>query len=257
MKANKITLVYAYYNSAGMLQAQLFNWLAMPKDIMRHVNIILIDDGSPLKPALDVLKANAPLGLPLAFYRVLTDIPWNQHGCRNLGADQAADGWLFMSDIDHMLPYDSLKALVYMPLDPAKFYTLQRVTAVKKEDGNLKYDLMTDIHGKPKPHPNTFLITRKRYWEAGGYDEDYCGTYGGDGPFMRQLERIATREHLQHLDLIRWTRDLIPDASQPPEYREAYRGLYRPLFEKKGGGKAHKPTSWVRFPWEKVDYETA
>jgi len=253
---NRITQILPYYNSAGMLRAQLLNWMVLPKEILDHLLVILIDDGSPRCPALPVIKEVGPLkSLNLRLYRVTVDIPWNQHGAKNLGAKEAPDGWMFMSDIDHMLPYDSISGLMRTKLDPTKFYTLQRVTAVKKEDGNLKYDLMTDIHGKPKPHPNTFLLTRKLFWETGGYDEDYCGTYGGDGPFVRMLEKVsAGRVHFQDLDLVRWTRDQIPDASQEPEFREAYKAQYRKLFDEKGrkGTRDIKPVNPIRFPWERL-----
>lgn len=248
---NKLTLIYPYYNSAGMLRKQIEGWNALPKELKDHLLVILIDDASPLAPAIDVIREN-DIRFNLRFYRVLKDIPWNQHGCRNLGAKEAPKGWLFLSDIDHQLPEVTIRSLMQMKLDPECFYTLQRVTAVKKEDGNLKYDLMTDARGKPKPHPNTFLVTREKFWKSGGYDEDYCGVYGGDGPFARALEKVARRTHLKDLDLIRWTRDLIPDASQPPEYREKYRKEYRKRFEKKGCSSAANPTTWIRFPWERV-----
>jgi glycosyltransferase involved in cell wall biosynthesis len=251
---NKLTLIYPYYNSEGILQKQLEGWNSLAKDLIDSLEVILVDDGSPQSPALPVILRNGPLRFKIRLYRVLVDIPWNQHGARNLGAQEADHGWLFMSDIDHQLPEESIRALMEMKLNRKRYYTLQRVTAVKKEDGNLKYDLMTDAYGKPKPHPNTFLVTREVFWRTGGYDEDYCGVYGGDGPFMRWLKKAAPGEHLQEVVLIRWTRDLIPDASQSPEYREKYRALYRTKFEKKGGGGKNLafPKDPIRFPWERL-----
>jgi len=251
---NRINLIYPYYNSAGILLKQLENIAGFPQQTLDHLQVIVIDDCSPHAPALPQIRLFFGDSIPgwLNLYRVLVDIPWNQHGCRNLGAKIAPDGWLFMSDIDHMLPIESMNGLMQYQLDPEKYYTLQRVTAVKKEDGNFKYDLMTDAFGKPKPHPNTYFLTKDKYWQAGGYDEDYCGTYGGDGPFMRNLNAVAEKVHFQDLVLIRWTRDVIPDASQPPEYREKYRALYRKLFEKKGTSRASKPVKWVRFKWERL-----
>ncbi len=255
MKLNSITLILPYYNSAKMLLAQLMNWMMYPKEVLDKLLVIIIDDGSPVHPAWQVIQEAGVIGVNLRLYRVTVDIPWNQHGAKNLGAMEAPDGWMFMSDIDHMLPYASIKGLMERRLDPSKYYTLQRVTAVKKEDGNLKYDLMTDIHGKPKPHPNTFLVTRKMFWATGGYDEDYCGSYGGDGPFVRMLERVSGgKVHFQDLDLIRWTRDQIPDASQQPEFRERYKAEYRRRFDEKGrlGTRDGKPSNPIRFPWERL-----
>jgi hypothetical protein len=111
---------------------------------------------------------------------------------------------------------------------------------------------MVNGSGNLKPHPNTFLLTKSAYWGAGGYDEDYCGTYGGDGPFARWLSVGRERKHLEDVRVVRWPREVISDASLPPAFREEYKKLYRPLFEAKGGGAAQRPTRWVRFPWERV-----
>lgn len=251
---NKLTLIYPYYNSAGILQKQLDGWNSLPLELLSNLAVILVDDGSPVFPALSVIQRQESIKFELRLYRVKVDIPWNQHGARNLGAKMAKNEWLFMSDIDHQLPEESIRGLMARKLNPECYYTLQRVTAVKKEDGNLKYDLMTDAFGKPKPHPNTFLVTKEVFWKTGGYDEDYCGVYGGDGPFMRWLNKAAEKKHFEDLILIRWTRDLIPDASQPPEYREKYRALYRTKFEKKGGGGKNLqfPKDPIRFPWERL-----
>lgn len=248
-----LTWIFPYYNSAGMLKVHIDNWRSLPEDLLRDLVVIIVDDGSPDAPALPVIQLNPVDGLDLRLYRVLKDIPWNNHGARNLGAMEAPDGWMFVSDVDHMLPESSVRGLMDLDACAKSFYTLQRVTAVKKEDGNLKYDLMTDAFGKPKPHPNTYMVTKKKYWDAGGYDEDYCGTYGGDGPFMRMLDKVATRHHLQDLILIRWTRDLVPDASQPPEYREKYRAMYRQRFDKKGkiNDRDRRASGPIRFPWER------
>jgi len=45
-----------------------------------------------------------------------------------------------------------------MAKDPGTVYYFGR----KKEDGSPKH-----------PYPNSFLIPRKTFWAAGGYDEDY------------------------------------------------------------------------------------
>lgn len=251
---NRLTFVYPYYNSAGMLQIQLAHWSTIPEHHRAHLKFILIDDASPKAPALDVVKRNPNLDIDLELYRVLKDIPWNQHGARNLGAKMAPDGWLFMSDIDHTLSYEAIAYLLEQPLDPARFYTIQRLTAAKRNDHSIYFELMLGKDGKSKPHPNTFVVTREKFWESGGYDEDYCGTYGGDGPFMRSLEKVAARTHLPEIHLIRWPREVIPDASQPDEFRQKYKKMYRARFDKKGqnGTREIHPVKWLRFPWERV-----
>lgn len=252
-KPNKLVLIYPYYNAPMMLQTHLFNWAMIPDSVKKNVTIIVVDDGSQEGPALPVIMRNQPIGFDLRLYRVKVDIPWNQHGCRNLGVRVAPDGcWLFLSDIDHTLPADQIVKLISYPLDKRYFYTVERMTASMHENGNIEYEIMTDSMGRPKPHPNTFLVTKSVFWRAGGYDEDYCGCYGGDGPFRRWLDRSAKHGHLSDIHVVRWPRDIIPDASMQPEMREKYKPLYRPIFESKGGGASQKPTDWIRFPWERL-----
>lgn len=253
MIANRLTLIYPYFNAPLMLQAQLFNWLVVPEKWKRFLTVILVDDCSLEKPALPVIETMGKLGFDFRLYRVKDDIMWNQHGARNLGVKEAPEGnWLFLSDIDHTLPAHVIVSLMERMLDKNTFYTLKRLTAVRNSPDTVKYELMLDSQSRPKPHPNTFLVTKNVFWKAGGYDEDYCGCYGGDGPFRKWLDRSAKHIHLEDAHVVRWSRDLIPDASLQPEIRERYKPLYKPRFNAKGGGNAPKPKTWVRFQWERL-----
>lgn len=247
---NNLTMIYPYYNAPKMLQAQMVNWDLMPEELVPRVLIILVDDGSQEYPALDVVRDYGTRRFDLRLYRVLVDIPWNQHGAKNLAAMEAPDSWFFISDIDHTLTMGSLRRVFdKQDLDKGCFYTVHRDTAYFNDAGEVDFRPMLNKDGNPKPHPNTFLLTKRAYWGAGGYDEDYCGTYGGDGPFVRWLKVNHQMKHLKDVRVVRWPREVISDASCQPAFREAYRPLYGPLFRKKGGGAADRPKDWVRFPW--------
>lgn len=198
-----LTFVYAYYDNPGMLAAQYACWAAYPEWSRRRVRVIVVDDASPRWPALEVPR---PRELPkLSIYRVKVDIPWHQDGARNLGAHEAAPGWLFLSDIDHMLPASSL-AQVLRFRSPLTFYTFGRIDAPHGRR-------TVDAHGRPKIHPNSYAMTRDLYWAAGGYDEDFCGFYGTDGPFRRQLLKVGRHVHKDDIPIIRYSREVISDAS--------------------------------------------
>lgn len=73
-----LTMIYPYYDNPRMLGLQYGTWREYPEDLKQDLEIILVDDGSPESPAIDVPR---PDGLPkLRIYRVLVDIPWHQHG---------------------------------------------------------------------------------------------------------------------------------------------------------------------------------
>jgi hypothetical protein len=64
-----------------------------------------------------------------------------------------------------------------------------------------------------KPHPNSWLLTRAMYDRVGGYDERYRGVYGTDGIFAKQLRQNARKIAPLKEVLIRYPREVVPDAS--------------------------------------------
>jgi hypothetical protein len=106
----RLSIVMPYYMNPGMLAHQYETWAAYPADLKERVDIVIVDDGSPVSPAADVPR---PEGLPpLGIFRVLEDRPWHQHGARNLGAFVAKGPWLLLTDMDHVLPAESLARLL-------------------------------------------------------------------------------------------------------------------------------------------------
>lgn len=243
-----LTLVVPYYMNAGMLALQYRNWMSWPGKHRNRLRVIIVDDGSPESPAANVPR---PYGLPaLEIYRVLEDRPWHQHAARNLGAHMAGDGWMLLTDMDHLLTPNAasilFKAMDKGGLDDGTAYMLDRVEA----DTGLP-TLGRD--GNPKPHPNSFVMTRETYWKIGGYDEDYCGTYGTDRLFRERAYARATQGHL-NIPLTRYWRDIIPDASTTTLPRKEGRepgAKERIRREKEARGEADV-IKVLQFPWERV-----
>lgn len=87
-----VTLVMAYYENPDMLRQHCRVWQGYPEDVRARVRVLLVDDGSPRRPARDALRAAvqeaAARGAQLPQIRLLRiqpDVPWNQDGARNLG----------------------------------------------------------------------------------------------------------------------------------------------------------------------------
>lgn len=188
------TLCLAYYENAGMLAHQLAALNALPAALRDHVSLIVVDDGSPNAPAV----LPPALGFEARLYRMKADIPWNQDACRNLAVEQAADGWLLLTDMDHVPSVELVDRIVRGKLDPRCAYTFGRVSA-------------PDL-SPYKPHPNSWLMTRDTYRRTGGYDERYAGVYGTDGMFAKRLRAVAPVRALAEV-LIRYPREVIADAS--------------------------------------------
>jgi len=235
-----------YYENPGMLAIQYRVLAGFPVRVKRHLEVLLIDDGSPTSPAVDVPR---PAALPeLRIYRVGVDIPWHQHGARNLGAREANGPWLFMTDMDHVVPEDTWTRLLFLQLESDRMYTFNRVDAPHMRP------TIDSRYGTPKPHPNTFLVSKELYWEAGGYDEDYCGTYGTDGMFRKRLAVTAMGRAQLPLNIIRYSRDVIPDASTRtlPRKEGRKKGDKKQIRLRKIAEGREDAITTLAFPWQRV-----
>lgn len=241
-----LSLCLAFYRNQGMLTEQLRVWAGYPDDVKARVEVIIIDDGSP-EAAIDVSR---PAGLPTVTIGRLADVadpftpPWRQDAARNRAAHEAVGTWLFLSDMDHVLPADSLRALLAR-CDAGQdvVYSFQRLDA---PDLTPKRDARGNIH----PHPNTYAMRKTRYWSVGGFDEEFCGIYGTDGYWRRQLLDRSTLVHLETVPVVRYSREVIPDAStrvDRNQFRDDGR-VRRRLVEKQ---LRQEPTKVLSVPWQR------
>lgn len=236
---NIIRMIYPYFDNPQMLERQIENWNRYAGDLRDHLRVIIVDDCSKKYPAKPILEK---LNFPKRLFRVIDDIPWNQHGARNLGARMACteeeNYWLYMSDMDVILTAEMAYEIATRELDPAFHYTFERA-------------FLPDL-SRRKVHCNTFLVKHSIYWAVNGYDEDYCGTYGGDGPFLRQLGNLAPNRHLKDVLLFGVETDVIPDANTTSLTRKQgeYGEKYRQKFDAKRRTGDERSKDPVRFKWE-------
>lgn len=177
-----LTLVLPYYENPSFLDTQAAAWRAYPSDLTAHLTVNVVDDGSPV-PC--VKPASVPCAVRL--FRIGVDIRWNWLAARNIGAHHADDGWLLLTDMDHIVPAETLRLAMTAELDPSVVYVFQRREHTGERLG---------------PHSASFLLTRQMFWTIGGYDETLSGHYGTDGDWRRRVLQHAAM-HLLDADLIR------------------------------------------------------
>jgi uncharacterized protein YciU (UPF0263 family) len=247
VKVGAFTLIVPYYRNREMLRHQILAW----EDYPSAVSVVLVDDGSP-EPARDVLleRASDELRARVALYRIEVDIPWNRGGARNLGTQQAATDWIVHVDIDHVLPAMSATDLLEFDADPRRWYRFERYRVGRADETRRKDKIADDVaFGKIHPHIDSYLVTRQRYWEAGGYNEAFSGCLGGGTDFLKRLERMAHPDMVPPpAQLLVHTRDVVEDASDWSLSRDRVPGkvLQRNL-------RGRPPTDHIRFPWNKQD----
>lgn len=233
------TLVMAYYENAGMLAEQFRKLARLPEDIRKNLHLIVIDDGSPAAPALDV-RTETPPGHWLAsfqLWRMCVDVRWNQDACRNVGVREAPTQWVLLTDMDHVADQLVWRRLMTEKLKKSRVYRFGRVTA--------------PAMAPYKPHPNSWALTKNLYWDIGGYDEALAGNYGTDGDFLVRARRTAEICDLPE-QLIRYPRDLIPDASTTTLERKNQAdkdNVNRIIHERRASGRAPLHFS---FPCERI-----
>lgn len=173
---NDITLVHTYYNEPDHLSRNVETWSGFDFPI----RIMIVDDGSMIHPAYDVLKdLKLPDDVKLSLFRVKDDIGFNSHGARNLAAHVAESDWLLFLDIDHNIHHWNLKALVEdIELKPHVIYKFGGVEFV---NNNRYVDRRVTV--------NQFMMNKQFYLDSGGYDESYTSVHWGDRPFIEVLEK--------------------------------------------------------------------
>ena len=172
-RAPLISLVFAYYENPSMLELQWREIAKYPASLKRKIEVIVVDDGSPTRPASEVAR---PRNLPgHSIFQIDRDVRWNQDAARNIGAHEARSPWLLLTDIDHVVPKETLDRLVRMDRNASVFYSFSRVKFAREDP--------------QEPHPNSYFMPKNLYWTIGGHDEDFAGIYGKDFLFRKRAQR--------------------------------------------------------------------
>lgn len=250
---NHYYIIYPYYDNPKMLERQVENWNRYSGALQAKVTFILVDDASPNHPALPIFKN---LRHRKRLFRVLENVPWAQHHARNIGAHEVAgdNPWLMMSDMDIIITPEAMNDIVEKAVNPARYHTFDRHFVGNEHE--------------PKYHCNTFLVKKKNYWAVNGYDCDFCGGYGGDGEFLRQLSVVAPQihhgshsKHLKHYvectddPIVLWGCEYnIEDANTKEFGRKGteYQDRYKKIFNEKRARGDMRSKDPIRWPYEEI-----
>jgi glycosyltransferase involved in cell wall biosynthesis len=169
-KVPTLSVVTHFYNSSWILD-RVSEWKALPDWVRKDTEFIVVDDCSREPLEIDFKGLNA------RYFRITTDIAWNQAGARNLGVVQSKGDWLLMHDVDQY----------FYPI----FFeeALQRIYKTRLAQDTMYFvrikELVNIQNGQSlSHHPNSFLVSRQTFVDYAMYDEDFVGCYGYEDVYL-------------------------------------------------------------------------
>jgi predicted glycosyltransferase involved in capsule biosynthesis len=185
----RLSLIVAVLDSHDDVRRQL---LHLERALTVDCELILVDDGSV--PSLEVVCAETSPSFQFTLLATRDYRPWTQPRARNLGAAAACGDRLLFFDIDHIMTRDVIDHALAFPGD--KMHWVRR-PGILDADGHVVTDRRVLIeHGmtddRPSVHANSFMIRKALFERLGGYDERFCGSYGGDDvDFNARYDRLC------------------------------------------------------------------
>ena len=177
-KPTQLSIVVPVYNSHRVVTRHIkhFHRMELPDDI----EIIFMDDGSdpPLKDYVGNIKCRNFYIYPTGDKR-----PWSQPCAKNLGVKISQGEYIFITDVDHILPKETIMEGYLFRGDKMEF---KRSHAILSRNGEIYQDaesLFKYGYGKKRylrrgvkkyRHTNTFVMRKKIFIEIGGYKERLC-----------------------------------------------------------------------------------
>ena len=166
------THFYINQSSISTVITLLEHYSKYDKELLKRIQFVIVDDGSPIEYKIPDFDLN------LTWIRINQDIKWNQAGAKNLAMLYARSNNVVISDIDHLFPEHTLKWLTKRDIKNSRFYKFYRRTP----DGKTL-----------KAHPNLFYISRGKWFELFGMDEEFSGAYGAeDFRFVKHFKNHGT-----------------------------------------------------------------
>jgi hypothetical protein len=201
--------------------------LHLERVLSPECELILVDDGSV--PSLHATCDSVNKSFPFTLHCTGDRRPWTQPRARNIGASLAGSARLLFFDIDHIVTPEITALCLEYEGDMMQWTrapgVLDENGAIITERSTLRdYGLSDQMEGV---HINSFMIRRELFDRLGGYDERFCGRYGGDDvDFQDRYERLA-RAGLARPAEVRGRGYFFPDPSRVPHLFHSLRRIPR------------------------------
>jgi len=177
-KSTQLSIIVPVYNSHRVVSRHIkhFNKMELPDDI----EIIFMDDGSdpPLKDYIGKIRCRNFYIYPTGDKR-----PWSQPCAKNLGVKISQGEYIFITDVDHILPKETIMEGYRFRSDKMEFtrsfaILSHRGEIFKDPQSLFKYGFSRHRYNRRGTrhyrHTNTFVMRKRIFEEIGGYKERLC-----------------------------------------------------------------------------------
>jgi predicted glycosyltransferase involved in capsule biosynthesis len=206
----QLSLIVSVLESYEVVRRQL---LHLQRVLPAGCELVLVDDGS--EPPLEAAVASVPRTFACTLHQTHDRRPWTQPKGRNQGARLARAEKLLFFDIDHIITADVIGQCLRYEGD--KLHWVRR-PGILDEDGRgvtdpavLRDYGLTDE--APSIHANSFMIRRHLFELLGGYDERFCGRYGGDDVDFNERYALLCRQGLARPEEVRGEGYVFPNPA--------------------------------------------
>lgn len=217
----QLSVIVSVLDSHEVVRRQL---LHLVRILPSTCELVLIDDGSD--PPLSGVWNSVPKPFACTLHCTHDYRPWTQPRARNIGAAMARADKLLFFDIDHILSQELLEAALRFTGDKLHW---PRRPAILDEQGAVVTDRqILREHGLVEEtvsvHGNSFVIRRELFELLGGYDERFCGRYGGDDiDFNARYEALCRQGLAQPEEMASVEGYVFPDPARD------HKGLFHKL----------------------------
>ena len=267
----KMVVAYLYTGEEQMLRTHLRTWANFSNDVLRQLRFLLaietqdkiytrndqaiwiqkpqnttISDETPTSPA-DVLFeefGNLSRKPDVHMVAIQEHLDWNIGGKRNLLMHVAdswhADSWVLLTDIDMKISESFVKSCLDIISNSSSKRKLHKFMKDRTRDGEILREL---------EHPGTWLMKTGLYWQSGGCDADFVGSYGQTDP---HFDWRAQQTHgADVIELHKDTMLIQMKSSGAGNHRDRTRN--RALFREKKHNIIPWLNHYLRFAWGLVD----
>ena len=244
LSSKDLTIAVLFHNDKAHLEAQVVTWLKLSEKSRQQLVFVIVDDGSLIHAAKDLVDFNSECAIDIMIVRILDDISWNIGGARNLAMFVAPTEYVFLTDVDIHLPLDIFSHLLRIPS-----LAERRKTQTGSEHIYTQFSRMVTPTGEKKPHPAVMLLSKTAYWKVGGCDEDFVGQYGYTDPHFWHRATltpniskvICVNEHAEFPSLIE-------HKELSSHTRERNRTRNKIIFEQKAAENKWSDV-YIRYEW--------